>query len=359
MPTFALARQARFLSLLLVLYLPFMANAANVATVLASLPVRADGSEPTYVAEGVVEALRQTVLSAQISGAVTELLVKPGDVVKSGQLLLRIDARAANQEAKASQAQVDAARATMLVAAKDFDRQKQLFAKNYISQAQLDRAEAQYQTASAQAKAQIAQASAVQTQSGFYLLNAPYSGVVSDVPVTVGDMALPGRTLVTVYDPRAMRVTANVPQEKLAQFSANQTEQAIRIEIPGAAEKYQSASKITILPVADAMTHSVQVRLDLPTGITGLTPGMFARAMFHIRSAVNLHSVTRLYVPVKSVMRRAEMHVLYVLNAQGKPILRQVRLGPVNGQEVEILSGISAGESVLLDPLAVQITSSR
>ena len=359
----------RFLSLMLVSGMHFFASGAtaanssdnNAAPRFATIAVRADGSGQGYVAEGVVEAVRQTVLSTQISGAVTELSVKPGDVVKAGQLLLRIDARAANQEVRASQAQVEAARATLQVAAKDFDRQKQLFAKNYISQAQLDKAEAQYQTSSAQAKAQIAQAGAVQTQSGFYVISAPYAGIVSEVPVNQGDMALPGRPLVTVYDPHAMRVTANVPQEKLTQFSAvqnNQVNQAIRIEIPGATEKYQTASQVTVLPVADAMTHTVQVRLALPANTTGLTPGMFARATFPLKKNDAPHTATRLYVPLKSVFRRAEMSMLYTLSAQGKPMLRQVKPGPVNGQELEILSGVSAGEFVLIDPMAAQMATS-
>ena len=144
---------------------PVLVVAGNLTTV----PVRSTNDAVSFVADGLVEAVRQTGIAAQISGAIIDLPVKAGDTVKAGQVLVRMDARAANQEAKASRAQVDAARASLVVAQKDYERQKQLFTKNYISQAQLDRAESQFQTASAQANALIAQAGALQTQSGFYV----------------------------------------------------------------------------------------------------------------------------------------------------------------------------------------------
>ena len=331
------------------LAIPVAVQAAS----LAVAPVRSSNTGSLYVADGVVEAVRQTVISAQVSGAIVALPVKVGDTVTAGQPLLRIDARAANQEASASYAQVEAARAALVVAAKDFERQKQLFAKQYISQANLDRAESVYQTSSAQAKAQIAQAGAVQTQSGFYSLSAPYAGIVAEVPVTLGDMAAPGRPLMTVYDPSALRVTASVPQARVAALVAGQP---IKIELPNMpeAQRWISASKVTILPLADATTHTVQLRLDLPAGSTGLTPGMFARASLPLSG--NSHAGTadpaRLYVPVKAVFRRAELSVVYVVNAQGKPLLRQIKAGSIVGAEQEILSGVSVGEQVALDPVA-------
>lgn len=344
------------LSLVLFLLSMLLANAAcaQVATSLAGKPlavavVRSSNSAQLYSADGVVEAVRQTVISSQISGAIVDLPLNVGDRFNVGALLVRVDARAANQEANASRAQVDAARAALVVAAKDYDRQKQLFAKAYISAAQLERAEAQFKSASAQANAQIAQAGAVQTQSGFYVLNAPYAGVVADRSVTLGDMAMPGRALMTIYDPTSLRVTATVPQDRVAGMVAGQN---VKIEFPGLPEtqRWINASKFTILPVADAATHTVQIRLDLPAATKGLTPGMFAR----VKLAVSGGAVdnARTYVPAKAVFRRAELTAVYVLNAQGKPLLRQVKAGAINGVEQEILSGVSAGEQVVLDPVA-------
>ncbi len=318
----------------------------NAAAALASAPVRTGGEQALYAAEGVVEAVRQTVVSSQVQGAIIQLAIKAGDAVQAGQLLARIDARAANQSVVASAAQADAARAELDVARRDFSRQKQLFDQHFISQAALDRADAQFKTAQAQTNALLAQTGVARTQSGFYTLNAPYAGLVADLPVTQGDMAMPGRPLMTIYDPGLQRVTASVPQAVLAGLAANQP---VRIEFPGlpAAQRWQTATRVTVLPVADASTHTVQVRLDLPAKLAGVTPGMFARAQFPVTQGDR----QRLYVPLSAAFRRAELTAVYVLDPQGKPLLRQVRLGPTMGTEVEVLSGLSAGERVALDPL--------
>ena len=316
---------------------------------LALAEVRASNAAQLYSADGVVEAVRQTVIATQVSGAIVELPLNVGDSFRAGALLVRMDARAANQEATASRAQVDAARAALGLAAKEYERQKQLFAKAYISAAQLERAESQFKSASAQANAQIAQAGAVQTQSGFYVLNAPYAGVVAERPVSLGDMAMPGRALMTIYDPTSLRVTASLPQDRVANLVAGQI---VKIEIPSLAQsqRWITASKVSILPVADAATHTVQIRMDLPASAKGLIPGMFARVNFSVNGSAA--EGARLYVPSKAVFRRAELTAVYVLNAQGKPLLRQVKSGTVSGAEQEILSGVSAGEKVVLDPIA-------
>ena len=144
------------------------------ATPLKTHEVLANGATRQASVDGVVEAVRDTTLSAQVQGAIVALHAKVGDTVKAGQELVRIDARAASQSAAASVAQVDAARASMQVASKEFERQKQLFQKQYISQAALDRAQAQLQASQAQVQALQAQAGAATTQSGFYVLKAPY-----------------------------------------------------------------------------------------------------------------------------------------------------------------------------------------
>ena len=302
--------------------------------------------------DAVVEAVRQTTLSAQVAGAIVALNVKAGDVVRAGQPLVRIDARAASQNAAASVAQVEAARATLNVAAAEYERQQLLFQKQYISQSALDRAKAQFQSAQAQVQAQQAQARAAQAESGFFVLSAPYDGVVSDVPVTLGDMAMPGRALLTLHDPSLLRVTAAVPQTVLAGLTDSKD---VRFELPGLASApgLLQPSQVQVLPVVDAATHTGQVRLTLPANLKGLAPGMFARVWLPAGAARSeTASAERLYLPAKVVVRRAEMTGVYVLNAQGRPLLRQVRLGPVQGERVEILSGVSKGESVALDPQA-------
>ncbi|MFZ6759468.1 efflux RND transporter periplasmic adaptor subunit [Undibacterium sp. Ji50W] len=312
--------------------------------------VRSSHNASSITADGVVEAVRQTVIAAQVSGAITDLPVKAGDSIKAGQMLVRLDGRAASQQAHASQAQVEVARASLQVASKDFERQKQLFARQYISQAQLDRAEAQFKSATADANAQIAQAGAVQTQAGFYSLTAPYAGRIADVFISEGDMVTPGKALLAVFDPSALRVTATLPQAQLASLANGQT---INIEIPGLplAQRIIRLDKYIVLPVTDASTHTVQLRFDLPA-VPGLAPGMFARLQLPARAVDDMGDNTRLYVPATAVLRRAELYGVYVVNPQGKAMLRQIKPGPIVGEEQEVLGGVAAGEKVARYPLA-------
>jgi RND family efflux transporter MFP subunit len=321
------------------------AAAAAVPLALPSVPVVSSGGAEVSGFDGVVQAVRQTAVAAQVAGAVVALHVKAGDTVKAGQVLLRLDARAADQIAAAGAAQVLAARATQEAATRDFERQKQLFETHFISKAALERAEAQYKASQADATAQLASAGAARTQSGFYVVKAPYDGVVSDVAVVLGDMALPGRALLTLYDPRSLRVSVAVPQTVAARLKAGA---AMQIELPGSTAGRIAPAKTQLLPTVDPATHTLELRLDLPTGLAGATPGMFARAWLPLTGSAG----ARLYVPARVVVRRAELTAVYVLGSDGRALLRQVRLGPANGDDVEVLTGLSAGERVVLDPRA-------
>ena len=338
------------LTLAIALLLPL---AAVAAPDLVAVPAQAGAVQGQSGFDGVVEAVRQTTIAAQVPGAVVELTVKVGDRVQAGQLLLRIDARSADQGAAAVDAQVQAARAALDVATRAYARQQQLREKQYISQAALDQAEAQFKATRAQVAAQVAQAGAARTQTGLHTVRAPYAGVVSEVPVQLGDMAMPGRALVTLYDPGALRVTAAVPQSLLGAVQSAPTG-AVRVELPGvsAARQWPAAARVQVLPTVDAATHTVQVRADLAKGLDGVAPGMFARLWLPTESQSASAGSQRVSVPLSAIVRRAEMTGLYVQGAGGKPLLRQVRLGRAEGDRVEVLTGVAPGEQVVLDPQA-------
>ncbi len=321
-----------------------------------TVPVRSSSEGNRLTVDGVVEAVKTAEIAPQVAGLVQQILVQAGDPIKQGQVLARIDARAVQQELAASRANIEAVKANLLLAEKDYERQKALFDKNYISQAQLDRAAAVLKSTTAQAQAQIAQASAVQTQSSFYTLNAPFDGYVAAMPSAPGQMAMPGKPVMTVYDPRQLRVIANVPQARLAMLK---NDPELKIEFPSlpVTERFLKPKAMTVLPVSDATSHTVQVRFDLSNAPKAIVPGLFARVNLELMSkaeqGTQSASPARLFVPRTAVMRRAEVFAVYVVNAQGKAVLRQVKPGPVQGAEQEILSGLSAGEAVVRDALSL------
>lgn len=342
--------------------LPALACGRVLAADLASVQVRAEAGAQSVAFDGNVQAIRQTVIASQVSGAVVALLVKAGDTVKAGQVLVRLDARAAEQNAAAGEAQVQAARASEQAAVKEFERQKQLFKRNYISQAALDRAEAQYKAAQAAVLAQRAGAGVAHTNSGFYTVKAPYAGRVAELAVVQGDMAMPGKPLLTLFDPEALRVSVNLPKSTAMLLAgAANGRAALRVQLPDlpAAAQWLEPASLQLLPTVDPATHTQELRIELPAasgssgptgaGQAGPAPGMFARVWI---SEPGAGGDKRLYVPTASVVQRAELTAVYVIGEQGKPSLRQVRLGRAAADRVEILAGVSAGERVALDPQA-------
>ncbi|MFN3376595.1 MAG: efflux RND transporter periplasmic adaptor subunit [Burkholderiaceae bacterium] len=318
------------------------------ASPLAVQTVQTSASGQTLTLDGRVEAVRDTSVAAPVPGTIVAVLVRVGDRVQAGQELLRVDARAAAQNAAASAAQVDAARASLEVASREYERQVQLHQKQYISQAALDRAQAQWQAARAQVQALQAQANAASTQSGLHTVRAPYAGVVVEVPAQLGDMALPGKPLMRVFDPAQLRVTVDVPRTAMGPLPTG----TLTLNIPGTepGQWTVDATRATWVPAVDAATHTMQLRVPLPTDGKGIVPGMFARVTLQAAGAGD--AASRVFVPRSAVLRRAEMTGVYVVDAEGRPSLRQVRLGRERGGDVEVLSGLRAGERVATDAAA-------
>lgn len=308
-----------------------------LAMTLATAPVFAQSAtvmleardvDLTYPAEAVVEAVRSATVAAQIQGRVVEVRADAGKRVKQGEVLMRIDGREFVENAAAAQAQAIQAKA-------NFDRMKNLYAKKFVSSAALDKAEADYKSAQAAAGASGANVSHAS-------IAAPMSGIVAQRLTELGEMATPGKPLITVYDPKGLRVIANIPQYKLADVRKMHK---AKLEFPESG-LWVDATRVEIMPTADARSHTVTARLYLPDNVEGVFPGMAARAHFITGSG------KKLTVSPKAVIRRGEVTGVYVIDAENRPRLRQVRLGEMLGNgELEVLAGVSAGDRVSLEPI--------
>lgn len=331
---------SRHAILLLAAVLPGLTLAQ--AAPLATATVELREIELTYPAEAVIEAVRQATIAAQVPGRVVEVRADAGDAVKQGQLLMSIDAREAAEGYAASQA-------TLANAKANYERTKNLHTQKFISKAALDKAESDYKAAQAGSGAAGAAASHASIVS-------PLTGFVAQRHTEAGEMATPGRPLVTVYDPKGLRVTSSIPQYKLAEVRAHLR---AKVEFPENG-KWVDASKVEVLPAADPRTHTVTARVYLPDNQPGILPGMFARAHFVTGKA------KKLLVPAAAVLRRGEVTAVYVIDEKSAARLRQVRLsepftvgGQTPGGFHEVLAGLSAGEKVALDPVKAGITARR
>lgn len=297
--------------------------------------------EEVYAADAVIESVRQATVSAQISGVLTQLTVDAGDRVRRGQLLARIDAREADASVASAGAQVARAEAALAQAQLEYDRTKSLLAQNFVSQAALDKAEADLKSARAALDAARAGTTQAVTGRSFAELRAPIDGVVSRRLMEPGELATPGRGVVEIHDPAALRAVGTIPQYVLPRTA--RVERA-EIELPAVGIRVK-AEKVTVLPAADPRLLSTQVRAELPAELpSGIVPGTAAKVLVPIGRS------RKLVVPAAAVVRRGELTAVYVL-ADNTRQLRQVRVGNrVDGDAVEVLAGLAAGERVALDP---------
>ena len=331
-----------------------LALALVTAQALAALPfptlkLAYRAGESGYSTEATVEAVRQSTVAAQVAGRVAAVNFDAGDRVEKGRVIVRLSAQELGAAVAGSQAQVAQAGANLDNARANYTRQQQLFQQKFISQAALDRATSEFRAAEAAARAARAGVGQSAALSGYTTIVAPFSGVVAARHVEIGETVVPGKPLMTGFDPRDLRVVANIPQARLAEVRAAP---GASIELP-ALNRWIDAVGVTVLPTADAATHTVQVRLDLLPDLAGVLPGMYARAHFAVPGA------QKLLIPVSAVVRRSELTGVYVVRGD-KLALRQIRLGVANPRgEVEVLAGLAAGETIALDPVKAGIHLKR
>jgi len=277
--------------------------------------------------DATIEAVQQATVSAQTGGRITEINVDVDDYVTKGTILLRM-------RDKDQRSRFDAAKARFDEANAEFVRVKEIYAKKLVAKAMLDKAQARYR--SARAELEQAKESLEHT-----LVRAPYSGIVVKRHVEVGETARVGQKLVTGLSLEKLRAIVELPQSLIHQVRKHQL---AWVWLGAHLEQRVKAESLTISPFADPNSHTFLVRINLSAGEHHVYPGM------HTRVAFLSGEKSAMVVPVKSIVKRSEVTGVYV-KKDNHLSFRYVRLGKrVNPEFTEILSGLSIGETVVLDP---------
>jgi RND family efflux transporter MFP subunit len=321
------------------LLLPAIATVALVgcgkphdAASRSSLPTQAVQAQtieakPHVAIEEVVATVNpelSSVIESKVSGLIDKMLVVPGQKVKAGELLVELDARDI-------QAKLDQATPIRDQAEKDLKRFTDLLGKRVITQQEFE---------AAQAKARVARAAVIEAQTmlGYAKVTAPFDGVITRKLADVGDLATPGKPLVEMEDPAALRLEAAVPEAIIDRVALG-SKLSVRI---GSNELVGVVREIS--PIANPSSRTLLVKLDLPA-TPGLRTGQFGRV------EVPVAETSVLRVPTASVIQRGQMELVFVRDGDVAR-LRIVKTGKLIGEEVEIVSGVSPGEQVLTDGIA-------
>ena len=317
---------------------------------LATFTVAAQTAMPGRGWDGVVEAVRRADLAAQTAGRVSSIAVDVNDRVQAGAVLLRITAVEQDAGAAAARAQLAAAQASAAEAEQNYRRFAALADAQYVSKAQLDQARAARDSARAARNAAAALLAQANQQSAYTVVRAPFAGVVARRDVEPGETVAPGMALVSVYAPEALRIEVAVPQTRADAIRRDPTAQVVL----GDGRKLAPA-EVIVFPAADPQSHSVNVRVLLPDIQPLPAPGTTAKVVFTADSdndaGTGAAAATSLRIPVASIAQRGELAGVYVV-ADGRLLLRQLRLGARSGAMVEVLSGLTAGDVVARDPVA-------
>lgn len=294
--------------------------------------------------DGVVEAVHQATVSSQLSGRIEEVLFDVDDFVEAGAVLVRFRDR--DQQAELSRAQAGLREAEARVRETEAERQRfeQLFTENLVSRAGLDRARAEAEAAQARLNAARAALSQAQEQLEHTLVRAPYSGIVTERHAEPGETANPGQPLMSGLSLDRLRLSTQVPQ---AYVEAIRQHRTARVELPDGATV--DSHEVTLFPYAEAGSHSFRVRVNLPDGLARLYPGMLLKTAFTVGEA------EQLLIPRAALVLRSELTGVYVLGTEGRLEFRQLRLGEPRDEEIAVLAGLVAGETIALDPIAAGI----
>jgi RND family efflux transporter MFP subunit len=292
--------------------------------------------------DGTVEAVHQATVSAQTAGRISEVGYDVDDFVEAGSVLIRFTDVEQSTALRQSEAQLAEARARLTEADEVYRRAQNLRERDLGSQRELDSALASRKSASARVAAAESAVEAARQQLAYTVVEAPYAGIVTERHVEVGESVVPGQPLMSGLSLERLRVVTDLPQSVASEVRKNPL--AFLVTAEGRVE----AADITLFPIADPITNTFRVRLDLPEGQFGLYPGMFVKVAFRIGEA------ERLLVPTSSVLHRGEVTAVYVVSPDGVR-LRQVRTGQAFGERTEILAGVETGETVALDPVRAGI----
>ncbi len=292
--------------------------------------------------DGVVEAVNQGTLTAQTQGQVMEILVDVEEYVQKDSLIIRL--KDTEQKARLVQAKADlnTAKARLEEIKKQHERIVAVFKKDLVSSSAMDQANANLRAAEARLKAAQAGLEQAEEQLRYTEIRAPFSGIVTQRHIEVGETANMGQKLMSGLSLERLRVNVNVPQSLIQQIRKGSK---ARIELPD--NRSVEATKLTVFPYAQPGSNTFKVRLELPQEISGLFPGMYVKTAFAVGTEKHL------LIPQQAVVFRSEVTGVYVLDQEGRVSFRHIRLGEkIDDNSIAILAGLDQKEQVVLDPIA-------
>ncbi len=318
-------------------------------------------SPALFEATGTVRARNSATLSARIPGAVSKILVKEGDRVIRGKLLMTLEALESTAGASGAAYAVDEAKravdeamARKKLADVTFDRYAKLYGEQAATKQEFDTRKAERDMAEqglSMANARLARARetarAAGAVAGYTRIVSPLAGIVSAKPVDVGATVFPGSPLVTVEEEGKFRLEVSTPESLLGRIKVGQ---AVPVSLDGVNEGGEG-TVAEIVPKVDPVSRTFTVKLDIPSG--GARSGRFGRAMLPIGEKKGIT------VPGSAIMERGQLTSVWVVDPRNIARMRLVKPGNAYGNRVEILAGLAGGERIVVGGMEKVVDGAR
>ena len=290
---------------------------------------------------GKLQAANSADLSTRMMGYVKKVHVNVGDKVRKGQLLVSIN----NTDLEAKKGQVNAgiiqAKTAFKNAEKNYNRFKNLFESNSVTQKEMDDMTANYEMAKAGLESANQMKNEINAQFTYSNITAPFRGVITSKNIEAGDMANPGMPLISLETPKVFEVIAMVPETEISQIKkgaeVNVLVKAIDKTIKGKVTEVSTSAKNTggqyLAKIALVKTEAV------------ILSGMFSTVQFPVERNVKSELVL---IPMDAIVKNGQLSGVYTVSSSNTAMLRWLRLGRIYGNSVEVLSGLNASESYIV-----------
>ena len=288
---------------------------------------------------GTVEARRKTEVAGQILATIREVKVNAGDAVHIGQTLAILDDREIQAQLRESEAAASGAQADLEVRKRDLARYQEMLDGKAVTKEEFDRVQGAYKAAEAQMKRIEQQIARIKVMLTHTEIEAHAAGIVANRYVDPGDLAAPGKTLFTLYDPRERELHASIPESLMSDIKLDAS---LLVRIDAVGREWQGIVR-EIVPQAQEASRSILIKITLPAEAADVVlVGMFGRL------SIPTGEAKLIVVPTQAVRHVGQEDIVEVIGKNEKVERRFVRTGQVYGGKTEILSGLNVGEKVVL-----------
>lgn len=291
---------------------------------------------------GTVKSRTVANIAPKMTARIIEIKVNAGDKVKKGDVIARLDERDIKAQENAALAALAGANAQANRAQADEQRTRSLYSKEAATRENFDAVVARAKEAQAGANQASSAVTEIRSHLADTLLVAPFDGVIVKRLKEPGDMGLPGVPVVTLQIPQELRLEAGVPSTCAGRYNLGMNVN-VRID---ALDLTTGAQIDEISPEVDPQTRTQLIKVALPA-IEGLQPGYFG----WLEQACGQHEA--LLIPANAVQHIGQLEVVKVLS-EGRQQMRHIRTGKAFGEQIEVISGLHAGETVITDPQQAQ-----